>query len=232
MLHKKTSHTYREKEREIEREERATRILWLQTQKHHRFSSINDKVRILPVTLKVFTHYNKLVWTKVWSHAPLLIYILLHLVPYFYCIIYNKKSKWTVKYLPYCFLRIKGLKMWYCLLQKKTLKFTFIVKNELELNSVLFCHALKHHCFIPLSISYLHHLNIHTHIESFKYCRQTFNFKLAAKCVILKYFRHDWIVFIIFSPFPILPILHIPYVPKILQSFKRATSNLSRSLFS
>ena len=55
--------------------------------------------------------------------------------------------------------------MWYCLLQKKTLKFTFIVKNELELNSVLFCHALKHHCFIPLSISYLHHLNIHIHIE-------------------------------------------------------------------
>ena len=148
----------RKRERERERGERTTRILWLQTQKHHRFSSINDKVRILLVTLKVFTHYNKLVWTKVWSHAPLWIYILLHRVPYFYCTIYNEKSKRMIKYLPYCFLHKKGLKMWYCLLQKKTLKFTFFVKNELESNSILYCLALKHHCFMPLSKSYLNHI--------------------------------------------------------------------------
>ena len=132
------------------------------------------------------------------------------------------------------FFHIKGLKMWYCLLQKKPLKFTFFVKTELELNSILFCHALKYHCFMPLSDHIYIISNIYLHNESFNYCRQTIALFISSVilCVILKYLRHDWIVFILFSPFHILPILHIPYVPKILQSFKRATSNLSRSLFS
>ena len=128
------------KQREREKRERATRILWLQTQKHHRFSSINDKVRILLVTLKVFTHYNKLVWTKVWSHAPLLIYILLHLVPYFYCIIYNKKWKWMVKYLPYCFFVYKG---WRCDIACCKRNFEIHIFREkrmgIEFHSVLSC---------------------------------------------------------------------------------------------
>ena len=113
---------------------------------------------------------------------------------------------------------------------KETFEIHIFRENRIgiKFHSILPC--IDNHCFMPLSDHIYIILNIYLHNESFNYCRQTITLFISS--VILKYLRHYWIVFTLFSPFHILPILHIPYVPKILQSFKRATSNLSRSLFS